>query len=45
MDDESNQLEQTYDEGRAKESQALPGTTARIVELDAQGGCSTRRSN
>jgi hypothetical protein len=38
MDDESNQPEQTYDEGRAKNLEALlRALAARIVELDAQG--------
>ncbi|HKW12444.1 MAG TPA: hypothetical protein VJO33_18800 [Gemmatimonadaceae bacterium] len=38
MDDESNQPEQTYDEGRAKNLEALLRALAtRIVELDAQG--------
>ena len=38
MDDESNQPEQTYDEGRAKNLEALLRVlAARIVELDAQG--------
>jgi hypothetical protein len=38
MDDESNQPEETYDEGRAKNLEALlRALAARIVELDAQG--------
>jgi len=38
MDDESNQPEQTYDEGRAKNLEALlRALAARIVELDAHG--------
>ena len=38
MADESNQPEQTYDEGRAKNLEALMrALAARILELDAQG--------
>ena len=38
MADESNQPEQTYDEGRAKKLEALMrALAARILELDAQG--------
>ena len=38
MADESNQPEQTYDEGRAKNLEALlRALAARIAELDAQG--------
>src|SRR5215831_19493486 len=39
MADESNQPEQTYDEGRARNLEALlRALAARILELDAQGG-------
>ena len=39
MADESNQPEQTYDEARARNLEALlRALAARIVELDAQGG-------
>jgi hypothetical protein len=38
MADESNQPEQTYDEGRARNLEALlRALAARILELDAQG--------